>query len=56
MHLGLIIDEADRLLEIGFEEEMKAIIRFLPLSRQTLLFSATQTQQVRNYFICVFLK
>lgn len=44
----LIIDEADRILEIGFEEEMKSIIRLLPKNRQTMLFSATQTQKVED--------
>jgi len=44
----LIIDEADRILEIGFEEEMKQIIRLLPKKRQTMLFSATQTQKVED--------
>lgn len=44
----LIIDEADRILEIGFEEEMKSIIRLLPKKRQTMLFSATQTQKVED--------
>ena len=37
----LILDEADRLLEAGFAEEMKAIIEALPNDRQTLFFSAT---------------
>lgn len=37
----LILDEADRLLEEGFAEEMKAIIEALPKDRQTLFFSAT---------------
>ena len=37
----LILDEADRLLEEGFAEEMKAIIEALPNDRQTLFFSAT---------------
>ena len=37
----LILDEADRLLEAGFAEEMKAIIEALPKDRQTLFFSAT---------------
>ncbi len=37
----LILDEADRLLEVGFAEEMGAIIEALPKSRQTLFFSAT---------------
>lgn len=44
----LIIDEADRILEIGFEEEMKQIIRLLPKKRQTVLFSATQTKSVED--------
>ncbi len=37
----LILDEADRLLEVGFAEEMRAIIDALPKDRQTLFFSAT---------------
>ncbi|CAG9579740.1 unnamed protein product [Danaus chrysippus] len=41
----LVIDEADRILEIGFEEEVKQIIRLLPKWRQTMLFSATQTKK-----------
>ncbi|KFM59691.1 ATP-dependent RNA helicase DDX18, partial [Stegodyphus mimosarum] len=44
----LIIDEADRILDIGFEEEMKNIIRILPKSRQTLLFSATLTKKTED--------
>lgn len=44
----LIIDEADRILEQGFEEEMKAIIKALPKTRQSMLFSATQTQKVED--------
>ncbi len=43
----LVIDEADRILEIGFEEEMRQIVRILPKDRQTMLFSATQTTKVR---------
>ncbi|XP_049962208.1 probable ATP-dependent RNA helicase pitchoune [Schistocerca serialis cubense] len=39
----LVIDEADRILDIGFEEEMKQIINLLPKRRQTMLFSATTT-------------
>ncbi|XP_055541806.1 probable ATP-dependent RNA helicase pitchoune [Wyeomyia smithii] len=41
----LVIDECDRILEIGFEEDMKQIIGILPKKRQTMLFSATQTSQ-----------
>ncbi|XP_001630794.2 ATP-dependent RNA helicase DDX18 [Nematostella vectensis] len=44
----LVIDEADRILEIGFEEEMRQIIRILPSKRQTVLFSATQTKNVED--------
>ena len=41
-----MIDEADRILEIGFEEEMRQIIKILPKERQTMLFSATLSQRV----------
>lgn len=44
----LIIDEADRVLDIGFEEEMKQIVRILPKKRQTMLFSATSTQKTED--------
>ncbi|XP_046967180.1 probable ATP-dependent RNA helicase pitchoune [Vanessa cardui] len=44
----LVIDEADRILEIGFEEEVKQIIRLLPKRRQTMLFSATQTKKTES--------
>lgn len=44
----LIIDEADRILEIGFEEEMKQIINILPKRRQTMLFSATTTRKTED--------
>merc|ERR1711971_789266 len=46
--VNLTIDEADRILEVGFEEEMNAIIRMLPKKRQTALFSATQTRKVAD--------
>ncbi|KAI8086457.1 ATP-dependent RNA helicase HAS1 [Halteromyces radiatus] len=45
---ALVIDEADRILEIGFEEEMAQIIKILPRERQTMLFSATQTTKVSD--------
>ncbi|QKX54255.1 uncharacterized protein TRUGW13939_01340 [Talaromyces rugulosus] len=45
----LVIDEADRILEIGFEDEMKQIIKILGNGeRQTSLFSATQTTKVED--------
>ena len=37
----LVLDEADRLLELGFQEQVKEIISHCPARRQTLLFSAT---------------
>ncbi|XP_059484839.1 probable ATP-dependent RNA helicase pitchoune [Neocloeon triangulifer] len=43
----LIIDEADRILDIGFEEELKQIINLLPKRRQTMLFSATTTAKTQ---------
>ncbi|EEB18709.1 DEAD box ATP-dependent RNA helicase, putative [Pediculus humanus corporis] len=44
----LVIDEADRILDIGFEEELKQIINLLPKRRQTMLFSATTTAKTEN--------
>jgi ATP-dependent RNA helicase DDX18/HAS1 len=44
----LVIDEADRILDIGFEEELKQIVHLLPKKRQTVLFSATQTRKVED--------
>ncbi|KHN76999.1 putative ATP-dependent RNA helicase pitchoune [Toxocara canis] len=44
----LIVDEADRILDIGFEIEMQHILRILPKKRQTMLFSATQTAKVNE--------
>lgn len=41
----LIIDEADRILDIGFEDEMRAIVKLLPTRRQTMLFSATLSKK-----------
>ena len=46
--ISLVIDEADRILEIGFEKDMHDIIALLPKERQTSLFSATQTKNVED--------
>ena len=46
--MSLVIDEADRILQIGFEEEMNQIIKLLPAKRQTALFSATMTKKVAD--------
>lgn len=42
----LVLDEADRILDMGFARTLSALLSHLPKSRQTLLFSATQTQSV----------
>ncbi|ELR20123.1 DEAD/DEAH box helicase domain containing protein [Acanthamoeba castellanii str. Neff] len=42
----LVLDEADRLLSLGFADELEQIIKFCPPNRQTLLFSATMTEEV----------
>ena len=43
----LILDEADRLLDLGFAPDVDRIVRLLPRPRQTALFSATLTAEVR---------
>lgn len=42
----LVLDEADRLLDLGFQEEVNEIIKSCPVDRQTLLFSATMNTKV----------
>ncbi|XP_056235437.1 probable ATP-dependent RNA helicase DDX10 [Seriola aureovittata] len=44
----LVLDEADRILDMGFADTLNAILENLPNSRQTLLFSATQTKSVKD--------
>ncbi|CAG0887160.1 unnamed protein product [Cyprideis torosa] len=44
----LVLDEADRLLDMGFRETLTSILEHLPAERQTMLFSATQTRSVRD--------
>lgn len=44
----LILDEADRMLDIGFHEDILKIISFLPKERQTLMFSATMAPKIRT--------
>ena len=44
----LILDEADRMLDMGFEEEMEKILEQIPDSRQTVFFSATFPQKIKN--------
>lgn len=42
----LVLDEADRMLDMGFEDEMAAVVRHIPQDRQTLLFSATYPESI----------
>lgn len=44
----LILDEADRMLDMGFYDDIMRIVRELPKKRQTLLFSATMPPKIRN--------
>ncbi|CAB3235759.1 unnamed protein product [Arctia plantaginis] len=44
----LVLDEADKLLEAGFERHITGIIQLLPTKRQTALFSATVDENVKN--------
>ncbi|RKF73073.1 ATP-dependent RNA helicase dbp4 [Golovinomyces cichoracearum] len=44
----LVLDEADRIMDMGFQHSVDAIIEHLPCQRQTLLFSATQTKKVSD--------
>lgn len=43
-----ILDEADRMLDMGFIHDVKRIIKYLPKKRQTLLFSATMPQAIQD--------
>ena len=44
----LVLDEADRMLDMGFQESVDAIVEQTPQQRQTLLFSATYPDQIRS--------
>lgn len=46
---SLILDEADRMLDMGFIEDLNKIISYMPKKRQTLMFSATMAPRIRRF-------
>lgn len=45
----LILDEADRMMDMGFSDDILKIVNYLPKDRQTILFSATMPSKIRQF-------
>ncbi|ROT68864.1 ATP-dependent RNA helicase abstrakt [Penaeus vannamei] len=45
----LVMDEADRMIDMGFEEDVRTIYSYFKAQRQTLLFSATMPKKIQNF-------
>ncbi|MGL6039345.1 MAG: DEAD/DEAH box helicase, partial [Soonwooa sp.] len=44
----LVVDEADKMFQLGFDEEMNKLFKMMPVAKQTLLFSATLNEKVED--------
>jgi superfamily II DNA/RNA helicase len=45
----LVLDEADRMMDMGFSDDILKIVNYLPQNRQTILFSATMPPKIRQF-------
>lgn len=50
----LVLDEADRILNMDFEVELDKILKVIPKERKTYLYSATMTKKVKKIYFCFF--